>query len=365
MNGINIEAIDALATAVRDLLPEVTDPDLQPQVRVYPRQIISTGIGSLAGLSQEPVGEILGRRLEARVAVTVKARTLEELATSATLVSRSLVGAERADLRQRGIYRLSLNLPESGSLHPVNGGPDAIAQQDLPVDVLFEYLKHPEAAAGTITDIRQNLNVATTGELPRMLISSNFTENSLDWFEIADDPLATRSTPSLWQYNAAESRIEQISSIWGGSSQPNVNKPGTYLVLRATPKRPAVENLMLKVRLQSIDEDGIGIVFRWQDVDNFYFFLMDKRRNYRILGKKVAGEFLELSTPTLDTSRGFETNVIYDLKLLVTATEFKIYLDDQLALRGQDTMPPVPGRVGCMCRTNNQAHFYRIDLIKL
>jgi hypothetical protein len=201
--------------------------------------------------------------------------------------------------------------------------------------------------------------------MPRLLISSDFMEDSLDWFEVVDDPLATRSTPSLWQYKAAESRIEQTSSIWGGSSQPNANKPGTYLVLRATRERPVVENLMLKVRLQSNDEDGIGVIFRWQDAENFYFFLMDKRRNYRVMGKKVAGEFRDLSTPSLDTSHGYEINVIYNLKLIVTGTELNIYLDNELILQGQDTAPPIPGRVGFMCRTNDKAYFYRIELLKI
>jgi hypothetical protein len=152
MNGINIEAIDALATAVQALLPEVTDQDLQPLVRVYPRRIVATGVGSLVGLSKEPRGEILGRRLEAQVAVTVKARTPEELATSVAMFSRSLVGAERADLRHHGIFRLSLQQPETGSIEPVNGGPDTIAKQDLPMEVLFEYLKHPEASADRCRD---------------------------------------------------------------------------------------------------------------------------------------------------------------------------------------------------------------------
>ena len=165
MNGIDIEAIDALASAVRGLLPKTDDPDLQPGVRVYPRRIVSTGIGSLVGLNKEPRGEIYGRRLEARVDVTVKARTLEELAASAMLFSRSLVGAGGADLRHRGIFRLRIQQPEPGATHPVNGGPDTIAEQDLPVEVLFEYLKPPENTAGTIKEIRRNLDVSLCGGL--------------------------------------------------------------------------------------------------------------------------------------------------------------------------------------------------------
>lgn len=185
----------------------------------------------------------------------------------------------------------------------------------------------------------------------------------MDWFELFDDPRARRSRPSRWEYNAAEQRIEQLSNIWGGSPGPNTNKPGTYLVLREAANRPPLTDLDFMVDLTSEDNDGVGVVFRWQDVDNFYFFIMDSGRGFRLMGKKVEGDFQDLQTPATDLDHGYETGTAHQLRIIAAGSDLTFEVDGQSGPSGSDRSISGPGRVGFMCRANNRAYFHGFELL--
>src|SRR5256885_6389360 len=113
--------------------------------------------------------------------------------------------------------------------------------------------------------------------------------------------------------SAAGARVSQTSSINGGTTAVNANKPGTYLVLRATPSRPAVANLILRSEVESDGDQGIGLVFRYLDPANFYFFLANKNKNYRLLAKKVGGTFPQIA---LDSTKSFTVGAVTRLKIV-------------------------------------------------
>src|SRR2546421_6377303 len=103
---------------------------------------------------------------------------------------------------------------------------------------------------GVIQSIPLDLDLSGVND-PRTLISEEFTASPLGDFEIVDDPAANKNAPSSWEFDAAGARVSQTSSINGGTTAVNANKPGTYLVLRATPSRPAVANLILRSEVES------------------------------------------------------------------------------------------------------------------
>jgi hypothetical protein len=208
------------------------------------------------------------------------------------------------------------------------------------------------------------------------LRSDDFSSDRMLDFEVVDDPQADVSAPSNWLYNAAEQRIEQTSNIHGpdGGVNTNPNKPGTYLVGVAkvvdeeTGEEkegpwPELRGMVLECHLNSGDDDGIGVVFRYLDVDNFYFFLMDAQRNYRRLGKKVGGEFYELEVPAVDTTQGYNLNQDYELTIIAGPSSpyigevCKVYLDGVEILSGRDRSIVKPGRVGFYAWGNTSARF--------
>jgi len=206
-----------------------------------------------------------------------------------------------------------------------------------------------------------------TGE-PFLLLRDEFGQDSLAQFDVVDDAGATQGAPSDWTYNAVDGRIEQHSNIYGGPGGPAANgpvKPGTYLVRRTDGTFPAVQDFILACRLSSSDDDGIGLVFRYQDADNFYYFLMDSQRQYRRIGKKVSGVFSELSTPAVDTANGYAVGDVYSVRVRAQGTDLKVFIDDTLALSGLDASLPNSGRVGLFSWGNTGAQFDDFQVIEI
>ena len=138
-------------------------------------------------------------------------------------------------------------------------------------------------------------------------------------------------------------------------------KPGTYLIRKTSQEWPDLQDLVVRCHLNSGDNDGIGVVFRYQDVDNFCFFLMDAQRSYRRLGKKIGGVFQELATSAQDTTQGYDQNQDYELVVAAVGDAFKVFLDGEEILSGADDSLLLSGRVGFYSWANTGARF--LDLM--
>jgi hypothetical protein len=358
MDPLAQEAFTGLATALAALLPTAPEPALAPELTVNPVRIRPTGLGGYVGPQLDPDGDVVGRLLEARVLVEVKAAGVDGLDAAVGTITRALVGARREDLRKAGILRLELD--GLGDKVPSLETTDN-ATQPVTFSVAYEFLKGPDEGGGVIAKVPLDLELTGSNE-PRVLIASQFESDPLDEFEVVDDPLATTNAPSQWTYSAAERRLEQGAAISGGTTTVNANKPGTYLLVRATPSRPPVQDLILRAELASGSDEGIGLVFRFRDPDNFCFFLMNQNKGYRVLARKVAGSFSQIA---LDGSHGFDVGRVYRTKVVARGGEVQLSLDGDLVLEGEDTALVGPGRVGFMSFRNPLARFYDIELTEV
>ncbi len=191
-------------------------------------------------------------------------------------------------------------------------------------------------------------------------------QDPLPSFDVVDDPQATEDAPSAWAYEAGDRRIVQTSNIHGPAGALNLNtdpdKPGTYLVWQTAAGERPLSDVLVRCRLASGATGGIGIVFRYQDVDNFYFFLMDALRGYRRVGKKLGGVFQELATPAVDTANGYVVDQEYDIRVGAVGDAVKVFIDGVEALRGRDISLVAPGRVGFLSWGNTQARFLALSV---
>jgi hypothetical protein len=209
-------------------------------------------------------------------------------------------------------------------------------------------------------------------EFRSLLVEDDFASDPLDGFEVVDDPGGVFAAPSSWAYDSAGRRILQTSNLHGPARQVDVgpDKRGTYLLgiqergvrdygedLPVAGPWPAVRNFALESTMSSQYGDGIGIVFRYQNPENFYFFLMDGQRRYRRIGKKVDGVFQELEVVALDTGRGFDSGVPHRVLLMARDDTFSVYIDGVLALSGSDRAISEKGRLGFYARGNSVARF--------
>jgi tetratricopeptide (TPR) repeat protein len=196
-----------------------------------------------------------------------------------------------------------------------------------------------------------------TGE-PFVVIRDNFAANTFASFQVVNDPQANQNAPSTWSYNTANRRIDQTSNIFGGPVDNGPVKNGTYLLRRTSATFPVERDFLLHCRVGSQSGGGIGMVFRWVDVNNFYYFLMDSQLGYRRIGKKVAGVFQNLTTPAMDLAHGYTAgNASYRLRIRMQGPNIAAYLDGNLILSGADASLANAGRVGMFCWRNQTARF--------
>jgi hypothetical protein len=358
-------AADALAELMRvleELVPAEADAALQPRLTLSGLRLAPSGVGGYVGTSIDPPGDIQAQRLAASVTITLRATDAEGLSLAVHHMTEALLGANRADLRRRGILRCGLD--QVGEVSLVGEGSNQRAQRDVDFSLLYEFLQGPAAAGEGIIELIP-LEVEMGGPNTRVLFASQFTSDPLSLFEVVDDPAATTGAPSNWAYNPAEQRIEQRAAIRGASTAPSANKPGTALVLRSSPMRPPVQDFAVHAEMSSADDRGMGLVFRWLDVDNFGFFVMNQRNHFRLLGKKVDGAFALLETPAVDSAAGFEVSRLNDVKLVGRDSALQVFLNDQLILEGEDASLVRAGRIGLFCQGNNQAQFSMLRLTRL
>ena len=240
---------------------------------------------------------------------------------------------------------------------------DGNFEKALTFKVLCEFLKTqgPVEPGGIIDTIPLDMGLSEAGPSSILHFSAPLGEHAMDGFEVVDDPLAKTARPSNWQFNSDMQRFEQLKRIRGGQKPAtSPNKAGTYLLLKNGLDQIQNDHLAITTTVCSEVKGGIGLVFKWQDVDNYYFFLMDSRYNYRLIAKKLDGVFAFLDTTAVDAKEGYTVGDNHDIKVVVRGTKLTVYLNNKLILLGEDNSIVAAGRIGLMSRDNKKACFYKL-----
>lgn len=153
MDPISVEALNALSAALQALLPAVADPAQKPRINLQPHSISPTGIGGFVGINDNPVGEILGRKIRATAVIGVIA-TKEQIDAAVTGAINSLIAADPAGLAARGLQRITFE-----KMDDLANISDTLVQKPLSFHVHFEYLKKPTDPEGIIQQIPLNIEL--------------------------------------------------------------------------------------------------------------------------------------------------------------------------------------------------------------
>lgn len=134
-----------------------------------------------------------------------------------------------------------------------------------------------------------------------------------------------------------------------------VNAPGTYIA----GGNPAWADYTLRVQLLSRDNDAIGVLFRYQDDDNYYRFSMDRERRYRRLIRKQRGDV----TVLWEDEERFETERPYTVAITGDGMRISMRLDGESLCDVNDPETAVlHGQVGLYCRANKGALFDQLTV---
>lgn len=190
--------------------------------------------------------------------------------------------------------------------------------------------------------------------LAGVLFEEKFGDAALDLYE----QMHWGSPAPNW--TVASSRIEQVANTFDGAfSSGNLAKQGTMALFGA----PSWANIRFCATLNSGDDDSIGLVVRYQRVNNgaesYIRFEMNRQFGYCRLVRMSGGE------PTLLWSNDFvfEADLDYKIELLAYRRRLVCFVNGVHFFDLTDSEAPLRGRVGLWCWANTAARFadIRVD----
>lgn len=144
-------------------------------------------------------------------------------------------------------------------------------------------------------------------------------------------------------------------------SKPNVLAQASqdstdYRFPLAIAENTSYKDLALSVRFKTISgvvDQGAGLVFRFQDKDNYYVVranaLEDNLRLYHVVGGKrvqFAGANLKVSPRTW-----------HEIRLEARSDQFRCYYDGQLKITANDSTFKSAGKIGLWTKADSVIHF--------
>ncbi len=118
------------------------------------------------------------------------------------------------------------------------------------------------------------------------------------------------------------------------------------------------KNYRLAVDFLSSDDDKIGVVFNYQDANNFYLFTWQQQGSIRAIKRFIDGTESNLAIDSL----GYQTNQWYHLEVTTIDGQIRAYIDSVLIFAATDTNL-LSGRAGLYCH-GNQSSFWDNFLVE-
>lgn len=180
------------------------------------------------------------------------------------------------------------------------------------------------------------------------LLDESFTTLDLGRWSFIDE--GTIDGPSQWV--VSRNRLSQTSSIRSiTDSDSDLERPGTYAIAGDT----TWSDYRFTTRLESGSQNAIGVIFRYENPNNYYHFTMDRNAGYRRLLKKVAGA----STVLWEDSQVFTIGREYLLTVDCVGDLLRGYLDGVRLFSLSDASHRT-GSIGLSCWSNNAAEFLEV-----
>jgi hypothetical protein len=231
----------------------------------------------------------------------------------------------------------SASLPQGLSLSPsgaISGAPTAPGTFSFTVRL-------DDNALGTTT---QAFSLTINGVSPQILFSDNFNGSVNNW-TVVDD--GTNEGPSDWIISNGE--MIQLNNVFSGTFDPtDPVKPGTYVYAG----NASWQDYDFSLRLMSEDNDGIGVMFRVQDGQNYYRFSMDSERHYRRLVKVINGQ----TFPLAEDAVHYELGQSYNVRISLAGSRIRVYINQRSILDVLDTSIAA-GKIALYCWGNEYSHF--------
>jgi outer membrane protein assembly factor BamB len=141
-----------------------------------------------------------------------------------------------------------------------------------------------------------------------------------------------KSGHSAW--SVADDTVTETSNYYIGDAKnrsPHTERPGTCRIYSPGSNWTDGE---LRLEISSRDNDGVGIVFRWQSPDRYLLWAMDAERRFHILARKD-GDTYEI----LDVAEaGYELNTWYRITIVLDDDAVAVSINGKPDLQAEKVM---------------------------
>lgn len=191
----------------------------------------------------------------------------------------------------------------------------------------------------------------------RVLLDERFHDARLINWSVVDDP-DTIEGQSEWRVEA-DGWLHQRSNVWGRRGDFIGRWYGTYLVAGDD----AWKDYELSVKANPIDDDGFGVVFRYQDPDHFYrlLLLQDGLSGGPItrLDRREGADYTELWS----VAKGYRTSTEMTIEVRVDGDVIKASVDGRQLFEVKDGSY-THGKVGLFCYAQKGQSFDDVRVVE-
>jgi hypothetical protein len=185
-----------------------------------------------------------------------------------------------------------------------------------------------------------------------------------DWVFYDEEDLGDVG-PSSWQIGASPldgDAMTQNSNIWGDAT--DAVAIGSFVIY----DKAEWADFALEVDVLANDNDGMGLVWRWQDMLNHYRYITmidsgnspaGRRGPYRAMERRLGdagGDELPFYEVLQENTDAYEQGVTQHWGLEAIGDTFKFYVDNKLTLEAQDSVYK-SGKVGFLVYAQSGVFF--------
>lgn len=175
-------------------------------------------------------------------------------------------------------------------------------------------------------------------------LHDTFNDGTFTGWQIVD---VGSGGPSDWRQE--DGILRQLTDI--GSGDPSVAalpKPGSVALNGSA----TATDYWFGASFRNVDDDAVGLVFRWTDADNHYRFSLDAQRRYRRLAKVVQGQW----TLLWEDQQPYTVNLWHDIAVEVVGDRLRVFCDGAQVCDLRDSAH-TQGRVGLYCWSSAGVEF--------
>jgi hypothetical protein len=191
--------------------------------------------------------------------------------------------------------------------------PDANLASGQVYSLTVDHVKDRSLAGNEMTEPVTNIFTYAP-----ILLSDDFADGLLDGWTVVDD--GASEAPSLWRERSGH--LIQASNINGPGGYSYDHRKGTHVYWN-DPAALDWSNCTFSVSFNSQDDDGVGVLFRYQNRSNYYKVELDSSKRFRKLFKLVNGVETTLATEY----NGYSVGTNYVLRVEMTNSEFLVLLN--------------------------------------